>query len=137
MVLPTVMESVNINTIRNGSLQIRLWKHKEDLMKLCGESWIAFPKLLREEKSRLYYREASIFSKNFSSMKTILPQMDIFKNVDEDVYYRGRKIGRVKGVLSLSGLPHIYQMLSGVNTEKGLMLQGPPIKGMSKIAWFK
>lgn len=111
--VPTIVTTSNINTVRNGSLQIRLWLTVKNRKKLMGECWIGIPRLLRSEQFSLYHPESE-FMGAFSTGGKANPSMHPHRNTavtkyfEENLYYKGRKIGKTRGSLYINGLPFVY-----------------------------
>lgn len=129
--IPVLKFDTSIESIRTTSLQVRLWRHKENQLNnssLIGECWIGIAKLFKEDKQNIYHMESSLFTskQELTSHMTDIPDQTTAnhsKFFSEVLWYNGKRVGNVSGTLDLRGLPVVYQMVSGVNTENGYQIQ--------------
>lgn len=128
--IPEVTLPVTMKGIRDAALQIRVYKHHKSTCEIVAECWLSFTKLFAEDMEAIYRTESFLessqkekgtrldFEKLIKSMKRIHS-----KKINENLWLCGRKIGTVTGTLKLSGIPTFMQLISGVNTEKGYLIQ--------------
>lgn len=123
----------SIEGFRTTALQIKLWRYSKTgglyhTPSLDAECWIGIPKLFKEDKQNIYHMESSLFAskEELSTHITEVPgrnTSDHFKFFSEELWYVGKRVGTVSGKILITGLPVIYQMISGVNTENGYQIQ--------------
>lgn len=128
--LPEISLPVTMKGIRDAALQIRVYKHHKSACEVTAECWISFTKLFAEDMEAIYRTESFLesnhkeqgtrldFEKLIKSMKRVHS-----KKINENLWLCGRKIGTVQGMIRLSGIPTFMQLISGVNTEKGYLIQ--------------
>lgn len=120
---------VTMNKIRDAALQLRLYKHHRTKFELIAECWISFTKIFAQDLGAIYRKES------FLELRSLLTQQidfekvmrsmnaEHFKNISEEVWLCGRKVGKVEGLIKISGMPTFVQLISGVNTENGITMQ--------------
>lgn len=120
---------VTMNKIRDAALQLRLYKHHKSKDELVGDCWINFTKIFAQDLSAIYRKESffdfkSILTQQFDYDKVLRSiHAEHFKNLNEDLWLCGRKVGKVQGTLKICGMPTFVQLISGVNTENGITVQ--------------
>jgi hypothetical protein len=125
--------SVTIDSVRQASLQFKLWRVNKRSQDLLAECWSSFTKLFKEDQSNTLFKpESLVYSTGTSLLANLSPNTKQTKAFNESCWLCGRQVGRITGILSISGMPRVYQMLSGVNTEKGPQLQANMIMENSK-----
>jgi hypothetical protein len=129
---------VTMNKIRDAALQLRLYKHHKSKKELVGDCWINFTKIFAQDLSAIYRKESfldfnSIITQQFDYDKVLRSiHAEHFKNLSEDLWLCGRKVGKVQGALKISGMPTFVQLISGVNTENGITVQNLNIVNTNK-----
>lgn len=128
---PNLDLSITMKTIRDAALQIRLYKHSRSKNRLTAECWISFTKLFQQDLNKIYRHDSALHhddqkvnNKEFDALKVKENlNKEYFITINEELWLNGRKIGSVKGEIKIIGMPTFSQILTGVNTEKGVVLQ--------------
>ena len=131
---PLVLElPATIETLRNASLQAKLWRHKKTEEEiLAAECWLSFSQIFKQEKYTVIKREAPGY-KSFSSHRDSeiseegisgkVTTYSVARTYSERMTLAGKEVGEVTGTLTIFNIPLISQIVSGVNTENGFMAQ--------------
>lgn len=126
---PTLNFDATIKTIRDASIQIRIYKHHKSGPTLVAECWMGFTKLFRGEMENIYRTESYIdkadgsnSTLNFAKIRNQYNKSHL-KTFKEELWLSGRRAGEVSGSLKIACLPVFQQLISGVNTEKGYQVQ--------------
>lgn len=120
---------VTMNKIRDAALQLRLYKHHKTDFELVAECWISFTKIFAQDLSAIYRKESflelrSVVTQQIDFEKVLRSiHAEHFKNINEEVWLCGRKVGKVEGAIKICGMPTFVQLISGVNTENGITMQ--------------
>ena len=130
---PSLTYRTSIEGFRTAALQIKLWRYPKTgsilhTPSLDCECWIGIAKLFKEDKQNIYHMESSLFTskEELTSHISEVPNRnstDHYKFFSEELWYVGKRVGTVSGRVLITGLPVIYQMISGVNTENGYQIQ--------------
>jgi Protein of unknown function (DUF1765) len=123
--IPTTMMG-----IRDAAIQINLFKENNLEKELVGECWIGFTKLFGQNSEPMHNKETldqsklrrNSSQKDFDAISSKIHK-EYCKSVNEELWLYGRKVGSVTGCIKISGMPIFLQTKSGVNTEKGIILQ--------------
>lgn len=101
-------------------MKIRLFAKRLgfDSPKFYGEAWIPFFKIYDADVVEQMHH-------NFCD-----------SYFHEKLWFEGKCIGHIEGVIVFQNNPIVRQMLAGVNTDDGFMRISPPILGMFKIVLF-
>lgn len=121
---------VTMKNIRDAALQIRLYKNHKTDTELAAECWISFTKLFAENIDTLYRRHSAVGKKkrkkdeekDFRKVFKLINRKH-YKDIQEQLWLCGRKVGEVQGRIEISGMPTFVQLISGVNTENGVTVQ--------------
>ncbi|CAG9333109.1 unnamed protein product [Blepharisma stoltei] len=126
---PTLQFGATIKTVRDASIQIRIYKHHKSGPALVAECWVGFTKLFREEMENIYRTESyygssegTLSTLDFNKIKNAYNKTHL-KTFKEELWLSGRRAGEVSGSLKIACLPVFQQLISGVNTEKGYQVQ--------------
>ncbi|KAF8823047.1 hypothetical protein IE077_000056 [Cardiosporidium cionae] len=110
---PTIQLITSIEQLRRNHLHINLYAkqfpHEEP--KFYGESWLPFFKIYDAD---------------------VVDQMDkhFFDSYfQEKIWYDGKCMGHIEGIMVFQNNPIVRQMYAGVHTESGFMRISPPILG--------
>lgn len=115
---------VTIDSVRQASLQLKLYRLNKKTQDLLAECWTSFTKLFKEDqRNTIFKQESLVYSTSTNILSNLAPNSKHKKAFNESLWLFGRQVGKVSGLLVISGLPRVYQMLSGVNTERGPQLQ--------------
>ena len=128
--MPTLDLPVTMKNIRDAALQVRLYKHHKNKLELAAECWISFTKLFAHDMSTIYRKGNTIEAKSTKEGKNfdfLRIKEEIYKKhlkkINESLWLCGRKVGVVQGHINISGMPTFAQLISGVNTENGVIIQ--------------
>ena len=130
--------SVTMSKIRDAALQLRLYKHHKSEVELVGDCWINFTKIFAQDLNTIYRKESfldftSILAQQFDYDKVLRSiHAEHFKDISENLWLCGRKVGKVQGSLKICGMPTFVQLISGVNTENGITVQNLNIVTLNK-----
>lgn len=130
---PILEFPATIETLRNASLQAKLWRHKKsEEQVLAAECWLSFSHIFKQEKYTVIKREAPGY-KSFSAHRESeisveglsgkVTTYNVTRNYSERMTLSGQEVGELSGTLVLMNIPMISQLVSGVNTENGFMAQ--------------
>jgi hypothetical protein len=115
---------VTIDSVRHASIQLKLMRHSRHHNETLGECWTSFTKLFKEDQRHTLFKpESLVYSTSSNLLADLTPDTKHSKAFKEILWLSGRQVGEVSGLLEISGMPRVYQMLSGVNTENGLKVQ--------------
>jgi hypothetical protein len=115
---------VTIDSVRHASIQLKLMRHSSQHEETLGECWTSFTKLFKEDQRHTLFKpESLVYSTSSNLLADLTPDTKHSKAFREILWLSGRQVGKVSGLLEISGMPRVYQMLSGVNTENGLRVQ--------------
>ena len=126
---PSLGFPVTMESIRDAALQIRLYKHHRTKFELAAECWIGFTKLFAKDIETIYRKQSFLEYNTTDSVKInydmIMKAMNREHSIkiNEGLWLCGRKVGNVIGKLKISGMPTFVQLISGVNTENGIVIK--------------
>lgn len=111
--LPTIQLETTGDFLRQNHLKLRLYAKRLGFQapKFYGEAWLPFFKIYDVDVVEQMHQ-------NFS---------DAYFH--EKLWYEGKCIGHIEGVIAFQNNPMIRQMVAGVNTDSGFMRISPPVLG--------
>jgi len=130
---PLLTFPATIETLRNASLQLRIFKCKKtNAEQQVAECWLTFSKMFKQEKYTVIKRDGPGY-RSFNSKKESEVDLDTLVDVmktytvtrafHEKLWFYGKEIGTIQGFMTLMNIPLISQLITGVNTENGFMAQ--------------
>lgn len=130
---PSLCFPATIETLRNASLQVKLWRHKKSgKIVLLAECWLSFSQMFKQEKYTMIKRDGPGY-KSFASKRGSeididevsgkLKSYSVTKSYNEKMMLCGKEVGDISGTMEMMNIPLLSQLISGVNTENGFMAQ--------------
>ena len=130
---PALTFPATIETLRNASMQTKLWRHKKtDEQVLEAETWLSFSHMFKQENYTMIKRNGPGY-RSFSSKRGSEIDIDevtgkmrtytVTKPFAEKLTLCGKEVGEISGTMVLADIPLISQLISGVNTENGFLPQ--------------
>jgi len=130
---PSLSFPATIETLRNASLQVKLWRHKKSNQSVqTAECWLSFSQMFRQEKYTMVKRDGPGY-KSFASKRGSEIDIDevsgkiksysVTKTFVEKLMLEGKEVGEVAGTMGMMNIPLLSQLISGVNTENGFLAQ--------------
>ena len=122
-----------IETLRNASLQLRLFKVKKTgEQEQVAECWLTFSKMFKQEKYTVIKRDGPGY-RSFNSKKgseldldnlmELMKTYTVTRPFKEKLWELGKEAGLISGLMTIQNVPLMSQLISGVNTENGFMAQ--------------
>lgn len=130
---PALTFPATIETLRNASMQAKLWRHKKTGEQvLSAETWLSFSHMFKQENYTMIKRDGPGY-RSFSSKRGSEIDIDevtgkmktytVTKRFTEKLTLCGNEVGEISGTMVLADIPLISQLISGVNTENGFLPQ--------------